>query len=456
MSIYVSSRALPRQKEKQMANGPDHISKIAVRGFKSIADEQQIELRPLTLLAGANSSGKSSIMQAVLLLKQTLEAPSDPGALLLDGPNVRFTSAEQLLSQIPGGTRKPRFAVRIELSNGPRLKVVFKREKGVGFELEAMDYSEGAEKLHIDADMRPSDILKALPTSLKTIRAAMEQKTKESLHWSVRRERCFFSFWLSERRTQRSRISLAPLSPSAQLVPHLQGLIHLPGLRGNPRRTYAKSAVGPLFPGTIENYVASIIAQWQSRGNPRLAQLGSALADMGLTWKVKAQPLDDTQVELRVGLLVHGRRGGAHDLVSIADVGVGVSQSLPVVVAVIVARRGQVVYLEEPEIHLHPRAQRRLAHILADAANRGVIVVAETHSALLLREVQTLVATGKLSPDKVKLHWFQRQEDGRTVVTSVDLDENGAYGDWPEDFDEVELNAEKDYLDAVESKEGGK
>ncbi len=61
-----------------MANGPDHISKIAVRGFKSIADEQQIELRPFTLLAGANSSGKSSLMQPVLLLKQTLEAPSDP------------------------------------------------------------------------------------------------------------------------------------------------------------------------------------------------------------------------------------------------------------------------------------------------------------------------------------------------------------------------------------------
>ena len=72
------------------------------------------------------------------------------------------------------------------------------------------------------------------------------------------------------------------------------------------------------------------------------------------------------------------------------------------------------------------------------------------------REVQTLVATGKLSTDKVKLHWFQRQEDGRTVVTPADLDENGAFGDWPEDFDEVELNAEKAYLDAVEGKEAGK
>ncbi|OHB62574.1 MAG: hypothetical protein A2Y76_15165 [Planctomycetes bacterium RBG_13_60_9] len=211
-----------------------------------------------------------------------------------------------------------------------------------------------------------------------------------------------------------------------------------------------------MFPGTFEEYVASVVAQWQSKGDPRLAQLGSGLEDMGLTWKVKAQPVDDTQVELRVGRLVHRRRGGAHDLVSIADVGVGLSQSLPVLVALVAAEPGQVVYLEQPEIHLHPRAERRLAHVLADAASRGVVVVAETHSALLLREVQTIVATGKLSPDKVKLHWFQRQDDGRTVVTPADLDANGAYGNWPEDFDEVELDAEKAYLDAVERNEASK
>jgi predicted ATPase len=176
---------------------------------------------------------------------------------------------------------------------------------------------------------------------------------------------------------------------------------------------------------------------------------------MGLTWKVEARSVNDTQVELRVGRLMHGGSGDDGDLVNIADVGVGVSQSLPVLVALVVAEPGQVVYLEQPEIHLHPRAQRRLAHVLADAANRGVVVVAETHSSLLLREVQTLVATGKLATDKVKLHWFQRQEDGRTVVTPADLDENGAFGDWPEDFDEVELDAERAYLDAVERKGAG-
>jgi predicted ATPase len=453
-----------------MANGPDSISKIAVRGFKSISDEQQIELRPLTLLAGANSSGKSSIMQPILLLKQTLEAPSDPGALLLNGPNVRFTSTDQLLSKTAGTSDKPEFAVRFWLSRNISLELVFIRKTGVGLEISEMDYSRGDVKLQILPNMSHDDITEALLRVFHTVYAANNEfdKSKEPSFWSVHRQRCFLGFRHPEVDTWppelRARVDIwlpelpatADVSPSNWFAPHLQSLIHLSGLRGNPQRTYPRRAAGPLFPGTFEDYAASVISQWQSKGDPCLAELGAALEDMGLTWKVEAQAVDDTQVELRVGRLVHAASGGDRDLVSIADVGFGVSQSLPVLVALIVAEPGQVVYLEQPEMHLHPRAQRRLAHVLADAANRGVVVVAETHSALLLREVQTLVATGKLSTDKVKLHWFQRQEDGRTVVTPADLDENGAYGDWPEDFDEVELNAEKAYLDAVESKEAGK
>ena len=86
------------------------ITKIAVKGFKSIAEECSIDIRPLTILAGANSSGKSSIMQPLLMLKQTLEAPYDPGPLLIDGPNVQFTEAEQFLSTLPDGKRKRSFS----------------------------------------------------------------------------------------------------------------------------------------------------------------------------------------------------------------------------------------------------------------------------------------------------------------------------------------------------------
>ena len=137
-------------------------------------------------------------------------------------------------------------------------------------------------------------------------------------------------------------------------------------------------------------------------------------------------------------------------MVSIADVGFGLSQTLPVLVALLTALPGQMVYLEQPEIHLHPRAQSALARVLVDAAKRGVRIVAETHSSLLVMSVQSLIAEGYIAPDRVKLHWFRRRDDGITEVASADLDKAGAYGDWPEDFADVTLEVESRYLDAAE------
>jgi predicted ATPase len=88
--------------------------------------------------------------------------------------------------------------------------------------------------------------------------------------------------------------------------------------------------------------------------------------------------------------------------------------------------------------------------------NRGVIAVVETHSALLLREVQTLIAKKELHKEDVALHWFRRDEHGETTVKTAKLDDNGAYGDWPEDFDKTELEAAREYLDTVEAKGAGK
>jgi predicted ATPase len=123
-----------------------------------------------------------------------------------------------------------------------------------------------------------------------------------------------------------------------------------------------------------------------------------------------------------------------------------------VLVALRAAGEGRLVYLEEPEIDLHPLAQTKLADVLAGAAKRGVRAVVETHSSLLLRAIQTSVAKGDLAPELVRLHWFSRDRDGVTQVNSAKLDANGAFGDWPEDFGDVALESEKEYLDAVEDR----
>lgn len=428
------------------------INKISVSGYKSLYKLTTIEVTPLTVLAGANSSGKSSIMQPLLLLKQTLEASYDPGPLLLNGPNLRFTSAEQLLTQGKGWQKTNQIEISIGFQNSNPL---LPHELAVSFKKEAQKFL----KIQSMKFFRKDTVLDLYPTmeqeELKELFGTLEFSNTE---WIIKRERCFLKPFIQwDEHGQKNRMS-SPLSKGVStqdLENYILHMIHLPGLRGNPERNYPVTAMEDAFPGTFEHYVASMIFHWQTKDPEKLNQLNQDLKDMGLTQTVSAHRLNDTQVELRVGRLIESDNHkknikNKNDLVSIADVGFGVSQTLPVLVALLVAQPGQLVYLEQPEIHLHPRAQVALAKILANAANRGVRVVVETHSNLLLLGIQTLIAQDTLAKDKVTLHWFTRNKRGDTTVSIARPDNTGAFGDWPEDFADVVLNAENNYLTAAE------
>lgn len=440
----------PSSKPSRVRSSPKEtgISQITLAGYKSIRRERSIEVRPLTLLAGSNSSGKSSMMQSLLLLKQTLEAPYDPGALKLDGPNVRFTSVDQFLSK-----RTDAFHIGIKVLPDAQVTLFFHNEAKNGIQVTRMISGQANRKTELHPDMSHEDLLSSMPI-IEQIYNIFTQYDKIKRELTVKRNRFFLDITLKEGNESKGQLSV-PVPDIAlgteDIESYIREIIHVPGLRGNPERTYPVTAVGSTFPGTFENYVASVIAHWQAaEDSQELIRLSQQLHDLGLTRTVTARRINDTQVELQVGRLPTNSDKGASELVNIADVGFGVSQTLPVLVALLAAQPGQLVYLEQPEIHLHPRAQAALAQILADAANRGVRVVAETHSELLLLGVQTLIAKGKITPDKVKLHWFQRDSTGTTKITSADLDESGRFGDWPEDFSEVGLRADSEYLDAAE------
>ena len=421
------------------------ITKIAVKGFKSIAEECEIDIRPLTILAGANSSGKSSIMQPLLLLKQTLEAPYDPGPLLIDGPNVKFTEAAQFLSTLPDEKGTDRFQIRLESHVSDfsySVGITFRKEQsGIGIvEMTRESTETNQPSTHERFTLYPK-----MPS--EEIRVLGIQGPMGEDFDNVKRSRCFLGLGPQDN----NRF----YSVTYKLASNISDIIHLPRLRANPERAYKLAYPHPWYPGTFENYAANLIHEWQQTKDERLKTLTDALHILGLTGKVSAKRIGDISIQLQVGRLLHDRVGET-DMVSVADMGFGVSQVLPVLVALIAANPGQLVYLEQPELHLHPRAQVALARVLADAAKRGVRVVVETHSSLLLLGIQTLVAEGDLSPELVKLHWFTRREDGVTEVNSVDLDEAGTYGDWPVDFDDVDLGTQSRYLDAVDKVRFGK
>jgi predicted ATPase len=465
----MAGRKIKKAPQNFQAN-QEGITRITVGNFKSIVGEQSIDIKPLTILAGANSSGKSSMMQPLLLLKQTLEAQYDPGALLLDGPNVNFSQAEQLLARGMNGDSTDTFSVGIILNGNESVKTFLREgEKGT-FEVEKTAYADIISEYCISLNMSQEELEKEIRSYTDRILAkvtkpsnfvnlAKELMEKRELYGASRsyvslfQNRCFLDY--SHSQVPVINVPELSVSPYASIIDYLHQMLHLPGLRGNPQRTYPLIPLGPNFTnfaGTFGIYTASVIYHWQKdKRQEVLNTLNRDLAKLGLTNKIVARQLTGAHIELLVNRFLHNR-AGAEDMVNIADVGFGVSQALPVVVALHAADPGQLVYIEQPEIHLHPRAQVTLADVMVDAALKGKRIVIETHSSLLLLGIQTLVAEGKIPPELVRLHWFTQQEDGSTKITSANLDRTGAYGDWPEDFDTISLDSESRYIRAAQSR----
>lgn len=362
---------------------PRGITRITVQGFKSLRDETSIEIRPLTILAGANSSGKSSIMQPLLLLKQTFDDHGFRSWLKLSGPLVHFNRTNQLFFRLESGYTAPEFFVALDI-NGKTRTVYYWIDKESGI---------------LDVDGGWNDVI---------------------------------DWFVNEGRSE---------------------ILYVSGYRGELERgyelipvSYDKSSNSLEYADLFERYAASIVYFWQQHSSVKMQQLSIVLGEkgLGLANSVKANQITDVDVEI----LIDEGQG----YISIADVGRAVASVLPVVVALLVAEPGQLVYIEQPELHLHPDAQAKMAELLADAARRGVRVVVETHSDILLLAIQTLVAQYAadnehgLDPSLVKLHWFSRDDEGVTHVQSADLDEAGTFGEWPEDFGQIRFKQLRDFL----------
>jgi len=425
------------------------IEEIRVQGYKSLVDEQVLHVRPLTLLAGTNSSGKSSIMQPLLLIKQTMEAPYQPaGALVLDGAHVQAETAGELVSKVGGFDEQ--FVIAVsgrDISPGFERNIFFEQcyrvnEKLFNLVYQKTDYNK--EMITLTPLMTPGEIGSIMSfDSQQKLFPGVKVAYGEIFHAN-----CFLQVQMRHESGQTMGRRLFTRTIESEVA----RLMHVPGLRSAAKRGYHITFFQNEIKGTFDLYAAGTISQWQQQNNTEaLTQLNDSLQRLGLTNAVTAKVKNANEVELSVNRLppTSKTKPRKADMVNIADVGIGVSQVLPILVALIAAQEGQIVYVEQPELHLHPRAQVAMGELLAEAANRGVRVIVETHSSLLLLTVQTLIAQGKIANTDVGLHWFTRNAKGATEVQYVVPDEDGAYGAWPEDFSEIELKAQDAYLTAV-------
>lgn len=429
------------------------IMTFSLQGYKALGEEQELDITKLSILSGCNSGGKSSFMQVLLMMKQTIESSYSDGALLINGEHVKHNSVSQMFSVL-GSRKKSQSIIFSYKSSKEHVTVHYEKNRAIGLipTKVSLKNKEFTNELTITNGKPPEQIENHVPEQIKQFMTAFNNNGR----WRVIKKNCFLELTWEPTRLNGIGFSTG-IVPCRKIENICKRLIHLPGLRGNPERMYKKLPVGNVFYGTFEKYTASILSKWASTPSlkSKLTLLEQSLKTLGLCQYVEPKRIDDTNFEILVSRLpVENPSSKSKDnLVNIADVGFGVSQTLPIIVALIAAKEGQIVYIEQPEIHLHPNAQWHFAKIISEAMSRGVIIIIETHSSILIRGIQTLVAKREIpNGSDVSLHWFSRDtETGFATISSSSLDQTGAFGDWPANFDDIALKAEQEYLDAVES-----
>jgi len=428
------------------------INQIEVERYKSIRN-LSVDLKAVTVLAGRNSSGKSSVMQPLLLMKQTLDIDSK-AALLLQSENVNLTSFDQIRTRIPD-LPNDSFSLRVQVENFSA-KAVF---TGNADDINLISTRYHFFNVQTNAVVEGTEIELSDQTSSEKLLGWVQDVYNKPGHienYQPYPRACFHGI-CAQQAEERAVAFPSILRPSDFVTPDIQGIIHLPGLRGNPKRRDSKFSLEqhPFYRGTFPKYTASVIASWERHKNGKYHELLGCLRRLRLATNIKTETGNDW-VELKVSRLLPRQNGDSRasdndDFVSIADVGVGVSQVLPIITALIAAEKNQIVYVEQPETHLHPSALIGLAGAVLDATDRGVKVVIETHSATFLLALQVMVAERPADSslrDQIALYWFRQNENGETIIDSRIMEENGTYGDWPVDFPNITMELQIKLVDA--------
>jgi len=216
-------------------------------------------------------------------------------------------------------------------------------------------------------------------------------------------------------------------------------LTYLGPLRERPERSYMWSRQSPGELGSRgERAVHALLASANSRTKRKADKEGGQgwLVEKVSGWLARLGVADALVLErqgrsryFEVIIEGEGRRA------NITDVGFGVSQVLPLLVLAYFVPRGATIIAEQPEIHLHPRAQVGLAELMVEVSReRGVQFLVETHSEHIFRRLQFLIADQKLTSDQCRLYFVDRSKGRAAELRRLEVDDFGRVANWPEHF----------------------
>lgn len=433
------------------------INEVRIEGFKSWRDTGAVRLAPITALFGNNSSGKTSLLQMFLLLKQTSESP-DRNQVLNLGDDRALVELGTFQDILFGHDLSETLQARLQWSLPERLVVTDPAEPaGELFADRALHF-----RVAIGSQGNGDGLGRATVSEMAYgfagaefgMRPAKGKKQKYELFETAEH----FNFVRSVGRPWdlpppakcygfpdqvRAYFQNAGFLSDFELqFEQLFGrLFYLGPLRDYPRRQYSWAGARPADMGRRgENVVDAILASREAgmtysrgRGYKRQSleeKVAGWLQELGLIDRFEVRPIAKGGKLFQVWV----RRNPRATEVLITDVGFGVSQILPVLTLCYYAPEGSTLILEQPEIHLHPKVQAGLADVFVDAAKtRNVQIIIESHSEHLLRRLQRRVAEERISTEDTALYFAGTQE-GESRLTTLELDLFGTIKNWPEGF----------------------
>ncbi|NJN97347.1 MAG: DUF3696 domain-containing protein [Anaerolineales bacterium] len=353
---------------------------LRLRNFKCFED-QTIEFGPLTLLSGLNGQGKSSVLQALLLLRQSYQQGLLPKTgLALNSDLISVGTGKDALFENAGDDDK------------------------IGFEIQ---WSNNLEANWLFKSSSVGDVLDLASSPVKT------NIFKASLFSDD------FQYLQAERLGPRvsSIVSDFRVRQHRQLGTRGEYTVNFLSIFERDKIAHPNLA----HPKAISFDLTDQIEAWIGEVSP------------GTRLSLTSYPGID-QISLRYSFGTGSMR--SQDYRS-TNVGFGLSYTLPILVAILSSQLGALILLENPEAHLHPKGQVQMGELIARAASSGIQIVVETHSDHVLNGIRLAVHSGILPPDDARLHFFERREEGdiaRSEIISPRIDRNGRIDYWPDGF----------------------
>lgn len=370
------------------------LREIRLANFKCY-EELNLNCAPLTLLCGLNGMGKSSVIQALLVLRQSfVTGELEEGRLALNGDLV---------------------------------------ELGTGWDV----LFEGADKDIMKFELHRDELSTPCKLSFVNSKDAEQLQAKDPLpfeetDWGAETK------WSDVPPFGGNVIYIGADRIGPQKIYNLSATFPRPsnlGLRGEYTMNYLHQCQGdlldatdPRFPGRKRARLLEVVDYWLQEITPG-AHLQSKIIFPDANALVAGFEFDKL-----------GDRGTRR--YRTPNVGFGLSYVLPVL-AGLLARPGSLCLIENPEAHLHPKGQTKLAELAVRASLSGIQVIAETHSDHFMDGVRIAVRNGLIQPKETAFHYFDRVND-RTVVSSPEVNADGRLSSWPPGFfDQHEENLAK-------------